>query len=198
MLTDTSSRFVAAQDFLIQLETVLESISPDAVFQAIELLLETRATRHRVYVIGNGGSAATASHLACDLIKTAQVAGCDPLRVFALTDNIPLFSAWANDAAYEDAFAEQISAFVDPGDVVFAISASGNSPNVVNGLAAGRGRGARTIGLLGFDGGLARPLADIALHVPCFDYGLVEAAHLAIVHALTVAIREALEQTQGP
>jgi D-sedoheptulose 7-phosphate isomerase len=138
--------------------------------------------------VGNGGSAATASHFVCDLVKTARGAGMAPMRAFALVDNVPLLTAWANDCAYERSFAEQILALVEPGDIVVVISASGNSPNVVAALAAASTCGARTIGLLGFDGGAVRDLVDVAVHIPCDDYGLVEDAHAAIAHAMTTAI----------
>ncbi len=182
-----------ATDFFTDLARVLALVPRDAVERTVELLLETRASGHRVYIIGNGGSAATASHFVCDLVKAARVPGVDSLRAFALTDNIPLFTAWANDSAYDRAFAEQVSALVDPGDVVIGVSASGNSPNVVAGLDAAAARGARTVGILGFDGGSARSRVDVAVHVSCNDYGLVEATHLAICHAITAAIKKALE-----
>jgi D-sedoheptulose 7-phosphate isomerase len=181
-----------ASDFFTELRRVLAFVPQDAVERTVELLVETRAAGRRVYIIGNGGSAATASHFVCDLVKTASVPGIDPLRAFALTDNTPLLTAWANDSAYECTFAQQVSALVDPGDVVIGVSASGNSPNIVAGLAAAAAKGARTVGLLGFDGGAARSQVEIAVHIPCNDYGLVEAVHLAILHAITAAIKEAL------
>ena len=182
----------AASAHLTKLAQLLELVPQPALARAIDCLLAARAANRRVYVMGNGGSSATASHLVCDLVKTAGVAGTPPIRAFALTDNTPLLTAWANDRAFDWAFGEQIEALVEPGDVVVAISASGNSPNVVNGLLAARGRGARTIGLLGFTGGAARDCVDIAVHVPCHDYGLVEDAHAAIGHAITAAIRAEL------
>ena len=178
--------------YMAGLARTLELVPFDALQGAIDVLLGARATGRRVYVMGNGGSSATASHLACDLIKTAHVAGHAPLRVFALTDNTPLFTAWANDHNYAQTFAEQINALVEPGDIVIGISASGNSSNIVAGFTAASSLGARTIGLLGFDGGAAYKLVDIALHVPRNDYGLVEDTHSAICHAITAAIRAAL------
>ena len=182
-----------AIDFLVELADLLKMVSPQALDQTLALLLDARATGARVYVIGNGGSAATASHFVCDLSKTALVEGHRPLRAFALSDNGALVTAWANDVAYERIFAEQIHGLVDPGDIVIAISASGNSPNVVAGLHAAAERGARTVGLLGYDGGAALGLVDVAIHVPVADYGLVEAAHLTIAHAVTKGLRAALE-----
>jgi D-sedoheptulose 7-phosphate isomerase len=173
-----------ATDYLADLAGVLALVPSEALDLAAGMLLRARAEGRRVYVLGNGGSAATASHFVCDLVKTAQVAGLSPLRAFALGDNIPLLTAWANDRAYERCFAEQVAALVDAGDIVIGISASGNSPNVVAALRSAAERGATTIGLLGFDGGAARALVDLAIHVPCDDYGLVEDAHSAIGHVV--------------
>jgi D-sedoheptulose 7-phosphate isomerase len=194
MLQRTEARVSdVALDYLDDLQRALPLVPRQPLAEAIALLLETRATKRRVYVIGNGGSAATASHLVCDLVKTAHVDGYAPLRAFALVDGTPLLTAWANDRAYEQAFAEQLAALVEPLDVVIAISASGNSPNILAGLKAASALGAHTIGLLGFDGGAALDLVDIAIHIPCNSYGLVEDTHAAIGHAITAAIRQALE-----
>ncbi|MBX5489786.1 MAG: SIS domain-containing protein [Chloroflexi bacterium] len=183
-----------AVDYLGELGAVLRSVPPEPLEAALDALLEARATGRRVYVMGNGGSAAIASQFVCNLVKTAQVAGYEPLRAFALTDNTPSLTAWANDTAYDQIFARQIHALVEPGDVVIAISSSGNSPNIVAGLQAAQAIGARTIGLLGFDGGRALSLVEIAIHVPFDNYGLVEDTHMAIGHALTRALRQALQR----
>src|SRR5919202_788797 len=127
----------------------------DKVTEVIDLLLEAHAGRHRVYVMGNGGSAATASHFVCDLSKTARVEGQAPLRAIALGDNGALLTAWANDTAYDRVFSEQIVCLVEPGDVVLAISASGNYRNILAGLQAARAQGVQTVALVGFDGGVA-------------------------------------------
>jgi D-sedoheptulose 7-phosphate isomerase len=187
----------AAAQYLAKLVRVVGSVPTDAVEQAVEYILEARRTGHRVYVMGNGGSAATASHFVCDIVKTALVEGLEPVRAFALADNAPLVTAWANDYAYERIFAEQINALVDPADVVIGISASGNTPNIVAGFEAATARGARTIAFLGFDGGRVRDLVDLAIHVPYHDYGLVEDTHAAIGHAITAAVRTSLLATRG-
>jgi D-sedoheptulose 7-phosphate isomerase len=174
------------------LRSLLSRVPIDRLDAAVGLLLEARAAARHVYVLGNGGSASTAAHFACDLQKTATLPDRAPIRAHALADNTALMTAWANDTAYENVFAGQIAALVDPGDVVIAISASGNSPNIVAGLAAAARQGARTIALVGFDGGAAARLADVAVHIPCHDYGLVEDVHSALGHALTAAIRRAL------
>ena len=178
--------------YLGNLRDVLVDVPYLAVTRAVELFLEARAAGRRVYLMGNGGSSATASHFVSDLVKTAHVPGFNPVRAFALTDNTPLLTAWANDLAYERGFAEQISALVEPDDIVMGISASGNSPNILAGLTAAAACEARTIGLLGFDGGLARGLVEVPIHIDCGDYGLIEDAHVAVCHAITRAIRTVL------
>jgi D-sedoheptulose 7-phosphate isomerase len=110
---------------------------------------------------------------------------------------VPLITAWANDTSYEEVFAEQLAALVRPADVIVAISASGNSPNLVDGLKVAANLGARTIALLGFDGGAALRIAEIAVHVPCSDYGLAEDTHAAIGHAITMSVRRALESERS-
>jgi D-sedoheptulose 7-phosphate isomerase len=193
-MTETADRLSVSQAalYLGELAGILDQVPADAVSEAIALLLETRALGRRVYIMGNGGSASTASHLVCDLVKTARVPGLPPLRAYALGDNTALMTAWANDKSYDYTFAEQIFGLVEYGDVVIAISASGNSPNIVAGLAAAAKQGAHTVALVGFDGGKAGRMADITVHVPSYDYGLVEDSHSAIGHAMTSAVRHAL------
>jgi D-sedoheptulose 7-phosphate isomerase len=193
-LADSQSAVSAHLD---RLRDLLSQVPVDRLEAAVGLLLDARATARRVYVMGNGGSASTATHLVCDLQKTAMIPGQAPLRTYTLTDNTALVTAWANDTKYDNVFAEQISALVDPGDVVVAISVSGNSPNVVAGLAAATQRGAHTIALVGCDGGAASQLADVTVHIASDDYGLVEDVHAAIGHAMTAAIRQVVASSIG-
>jgi D-sedoheptulose 7-phosphate isomerase len=181
-----------ATEYLAQLARVLEQVPVMALERAIDLIMDARAANRRVYVMGNGGSSATASHFVCDLVKTARVPTHAPIKAFSLSDNTPLLTAWSNDQAYECVFAESIDAVVEPGDVVIAISASGNSRNIVRGLEAAASKRARTIALLGFDGGMASELAEVVVHIPCDDYGLVEDCHSALGHAITKALRTRL------
>lgn len=190
---DVRDAGAAAVDYLSSLRDTLALVPSQALGQAVSCVLAARELGQRVYVFGNGGSAATASHLVCDLVKTAAVPGFRPLRAFSLTDNTPLMTAIANDCDYDQTFSRLVEAFVEPHDVIIAISASGNSPNVVRGLVTARDIGATTIALLGFDGGEAQRHADVALHVPCGHYGLAEDTHAAIGHAITAAVRIALE-----
>jgi D-sedoheptulose 7-phosphate isomerase len=187
----------ALRTHLDQLRDLLSQVPIDRLEAALNLLMDARTAARRVYVMGNGGSASTAAHFVCDLQKTATIPGQAPLRTYALTDNMALLTAWANDTRYDKVFAEQIGVQVDPGDVVIAISVSGNSPNIVAGLEAAKQLGARTIALVGCDGGAAGRLADVTVHIPSSDYGLVEDVHSSLGHALTAALRQAVASSTG-
>jgi D-sedoheptulose 7-phosphate isomerase len=142
-----------------------------------------------VYVFGNGGSAALASHCACDLGKGTTVDSNRRFRVLALTDNIPLMTAWANDASYDDIFAEQLTPFVDKGDIALAISGSGNSPNVLKALHVARDAGAFTIGLTGFQGGKMKPLCDLCIIIPSENMQVIEDLHVSVNHSIFTSLR---------
>ncbi|HZG04295.1 MAG TPA: SIS domain-containing protein [Streptomyces sp.] len=137
-----------------------------------------------VFVVGNGGSAATAAHMACDLSKSTAVEGGPGLRAVPLLDTAVL-TAWANDTSYEEVFAAQLRTLASPGDVLVVISASGNSPNILKALAAARACAVESIALLGFEGGAAALRADHTITAYVHHYGLAEDVHLAINHMLT-------------
>jgi D-sedoheptulose 7-phosphate isomerase len=181
-------------EFFEELSEVLLELSPAAFTQAAELLFRATVEGRRIYSFGNGGSATTASHLVCDLTKTARLPGLPAARASALTDNVASLTAWGNDAAFESVFAEQLASVLEPGDVAFAISVSGRSPNVVLGLEVARDHEASTVLLTGGDLPLAyEDLADVVLQVPSSDFGVVESAHVAIVHALVRALTARLQ-----
>ncbi|MFK4068970.1 SIS domain-containing protein [Streptomyces sp. NPDC029674] len=163
------------------------AVAPDDFASAVRLLDSVRTSGNCLYAIGNGGSAATASHLACDLAMTSgpHAAG---LRTNALTGNTPLLTALANDIGYDRVFSEQLARLLTPGDVVVAISVSGNSPNILEGLKTARARGVRTVGLLGGSGGSAAALVDVPLLVDSEVYGVVETVHLGLAHSLALAL----------
>lgn len=183
----TVEQFVDA--YLQDVSQHLRSIRPEAIVRSAERLLRAYREGAQILVAGNGGSASTASHLACDLAKT--VLGVDPgarssrFRVVSLADNVALLTAWANDVGYESVFAEQVKSLGQPGDMLIVVSASGSSPNIVAAARAARERGLETIGLLGFDGGEVKQLLDEHVVVDCADYGHIESAHLVLGHLLT-------------
>lgn len=145
-----------------------------------------------VFIFGNGGSASTAEHFVCDLTKASKHAGGRPLSLVAPTANSSLVTALANDSSYGEVFAEQLDGSISADDLVIAISASGNSPNVLRGVEVAQRQGAFTIGLTGFGGGRLEALVDLAVVVESQDYGVVENAHLAIEHAVTAAFAAAV------
>jgi len=182
----------AAQYF--QLYPDMVNLPFDAIEQAIQELLRSYERGKRIFLFGNGGSAALASHFACDLGKGTILGGnCKKrFRVLALTDNLPLMTAWANDSGYESVFAEQLRNLVAPGDIALAISGSGNSPNVLRALEVARDAGAFNIGLTGFRGGLMKRLCDLCIIIPSENMQIIEDLHLSVAHAIFSVIRQRL------
>jgi D-sedoheptulose 7-phosphate isomerase len=191
-LLERSAVSVVLEDHVTAVREVLLQVDLTAVEQVVDIILNAYRRGQHVYVLGNGGSASTATHFACDLSKATIVEGRARLRVTSLTDNIALLTAWANDTSYENVFAEQLSNLVNPGDVVVAISASGNSPNVLAAVATARSLGAKTVAIVGFTGGRLKPAVDTAVYVPSDSYGVVEDCHLVLEHAITESTRCAL------
>src|SRR2546423_6263084 len=132
---------------------MLQAISLSHLETVLRLLEEAYHNGRRIFTMGNGGSAATASHFALDLTKNTIMPGAPRLKAISLTDHVPLITAWSNDIAYEHIFAEQLANLIESGDVVIGISTSGNSANVINALRLAKQAGAATIGLLGAKGG---------------------------------------------
>lgn len=173
------------REYFDELQRVIACLAHDAIDQLAEILLRAYESGRMVYLFGNGGSASLASHLACDLGKgTAYCNDGKRFRVLALTDNLPTLTAWANDFSYEDVFSEQLRNFVQPKDVAFAISGSGNSKNVLNALQVARDAGATTVGICGFEGGAMKRLCDFCVVVPSNNMQIVEDVHLAAAHSI--------------
>ena len=185
----------SCEDYFSSLSEVIERLPFDQIEMVSEMLIEAYENSRMIYVFGNGGSAALASHLACDLGKGTVNGSGRRFRVLSLTDNVPLMTAWANDSHYKDIFAQQLENYVRPLDIAFAISGSGNSPNVLNGLTSARRLGAITIGLGGFQGGQMKDLCDRCLVVPCDNMQMIEDLHLCIAHALFTCVRCKLQKS---
>src|SRR5258706_4455400 len=139
---------------------MLQAISQPQLDAVFHLLEEAYHNGHRIFILGNGGSAATASHFALDLAKNTIVPGAPRLKAISLTDHVPLITAWSNDTAYEHVFAEQLANMIEAGDVALGISTSGNSPNVINALRLAKRVGAVTVGLLAARGGAITDMVD--------------------------------------
>ncbi len=185
--------------YLDELKTLLDKLPLAQVERAAEVLFRAYETDRTLFVFGNGGSAALASHMASDLGKAthvpgpASLQGVKRLKVLALTDNVPLLTAWANDSSYENAFAGQMENFIQAGDVALAISGSGNSPNVLRALELARRAGATTIGLAGCGGGRMKALLDCPIVVPSHNMQQVEDAHLVLAHMIFLDLKARIE-----
>jgi D-sedoheptulose 7-phosphate isomerase len=176
--------------FVGEFMDLLRHIDLDELERVFQILHAARERRAMIYLAGNGGSAATASHWANDLGKTAKACGQLPIRVLSLTDNVPWLTALANDEGYERVFAGQLENFAKRDDVLVVLSASGNSPNLLRAVELARASGLITIGLLGFDGGALKSMVDevLLLPTPKGAYGLVESGHDLICHILTACL----------
>jgi D-sedoheptulose 7-phosphate isomerase len=177
-------------DYIDELKVTLDQLSEKVIEQVLDSLHDARLDNRQVFILGNGGSASTASHFVCDLGKNTRIQGTPNFRVMGLTDNMALFSALANDEGYENVFAQQLGNYLQPDDVVIGISTSGNSPNVVNAIQFANSLGAKTIGFTGFSSGELGRLVDIDLHVPSHSIEHVEDIHLVLEHLITKALRE--------
>jgi len=186
----------AVQYFQLYKQVVAE-LPYAAIDKAAVEVLRAYGENRSIFLFGNGGSAALASHFACDLGKGTVLNGNGQkrFRVLALTDNVPLMTAWANDSCYEQVFAEQLENFVSPGDLVFAISGSGNSMNVLRALEVARDGGAFRIGIAGFQGGKMRDLCDLCIVVPSDNMQVVEDLHLSVTHAIFSVVRQRLSES---
>jgi D-sedoheptulose 7-phosphate isomerase len=194
MMNDTrtcQTKQIAAH-YLEAFETHLHRVDLDAMDRIVQYLQAARDQGAMIYVAGNGGSAATASHWVNDLGKATKCSGRAPMRVMSLCDNISWLTALANDEGYERAFSGQLENFARAGDVLVVISASGNSPNLLRAVEMAKTRGLVTLGFLGFDGGALKNMVDDCLWLPTAkgEYGLVEGTHAMLCHILTMCLAE--------
>lgn len=178
------------QRYFADVKDALDRLQHAHIEQAIDVLHAARIERRQIFIMGNGGSASTASHFVCDLAKNTRVPNWPDYRVLGLTDNMALFSAYANDEGYENVFAQQLANFVQLADVVIGISTSGNSPNVLEGVKLAKLSGATTIGFTGFDGGQLGKMVDIDLHVPSHCIEQVEDIHVILEHLICSRLRD--------
>lgn len=173
-------------NYLSELKQVLNQIDPSIVKDIVGLLDNTISKKSRIYVLGNGGSSATASHMANDLgvgLKRRKILN---LNILSLSDNSPVITALANDIGYENIFYMQMKGLINADDVIVAISCSGNSPNIIKAVNYAKDVGCKVIGLTGFKGGKLKDLSDIKFHIetPEGEYGLVEDAHMILNHII--------------
>ena len=187
------------KEYLEDIKRILGSVEEDlinAIDKLASILIKAREKKSTIFIMGNGGSASTASHFAGDLSKGTIADGFPRFKVVALTDNIPNMLAWANDEGYEQIFVEQLKNLMEPGDIIIGISVSGNSMNVIKAVEYANRNGGLTIGLSGGDGGKLAKCARENIRVPSFYMQRVEDIHLLIEHLLTSLIREEQKQNK--
>jgi D-sedoheptulose 7-phosphate isomerase len=173
-----------------ELLQAIDRIDTSRVQQAIEWFDEARAASRHIFVCGNGGSASTASHFACDIVKGASYNRDSRFRIMALTDSMATITAYSNDVSYDCVFVEQLKNFAQPGDLVMCISGSGNSPSVLRAIEYANSIGCKTIALTGRDGGKLGPLAQLGIQVPVPHMGRIEDAHMIVCHMIAYAFME--------
>ena len=192
-----------ASSYIHSLKEVLDTLPLEKISQICDVLYESYQNDKTVFLFGNGGSAALASHMACDLGKGTfaphhvPLPGVKRFKVHSFTDNVPMLTAWANDTAYENVFAEQLANLVQAGDIAFAISGSGNSANVLRALHVAQKMGVTRVGLTGFNGGKLKGLVDYAVIVPSNNMQQVEDAHLIIAHIIFLTLQRRICGTPG-
>lgn len=179
--------------YFIELENMVRSISLSRLQGVLRLVEHAYCNGHRIFIMGNGGSAATASHLALDLAKNTIMPGAPRLKAISLTDHVPLITAWGNDTAYEYIFSEQLVSLIEQDDVVIGISASGNSLNVINALLLARQARAYTAALLGANGGKIKDIVDAYVLAPGQNIEQEEDAHMIMAHVITRHMREIVQ-----
>lgn len=167
-----------------------ESLDLEAVARLAQAVVHCQESGKQIFAVGNGGSASSSSHIACDLMKTAAVPGRKPVKCLSLSDNAALMTACGNDLSFDDVFSRQLENLCGQDDLVILISGSGNSPNLVKAAEIARSRGAKTAALLGFDGGKLKNIVDIVVHMPCDQYGVIEDLHMSIGHIITFYLKQ--------
>lgn len=182
--------------YLSELEQMVRAISLPDLQNVLQLLEEAYHNDHHIFTMGNGGSAATASHFALDLAKNTIMPGAPRLKAVSLADHVPLITAWSNDLAFEHIFAEQLANLIEPGDVAIGISTSGNSANVINALRLANQSGATTIGLLGAKGGKIKEIVDAYVLAPGQNIEQEEDAHMILAHIITRHMREVVQRVE--
>lgn len=178
------------QHYILTLQQTMNNLEMPLISKIIHNLQHARMQGSQIFIMGNGGSASTASHFVCDLAKNTRYDGLPHFRAIGLADNMEILSAYANDEGYENVFSQQLINLVKPGDVVIAISASGNSKNVINAIEEAKKHNATTIGFTGFDGGNLGRLVDIHIHVNSEIIEHVEDIHLMLEHMIVRTIKD--------
>jgi D-sedoheptulose 7-phosphate isomerase len=182
-------------DYLDTLRRILDELSVDAIENVIAVLERVYHSGGTIFICGNGGSAAASGHWACDFAKGTVVPKARRLRAMSLADNLAILTAYANDLSYDQVFAEPLRTYAQTGDAVILITASGNSPNILEAAKAARDLGVTSIGLIGFGGGKLAGMVDHQVTVSCREYGPVEDLHMVLDHIMSTYLRTVIMQT---
>ncbi len=188
---------IFAERYLVEFHEALALLSVPTLERIYRLIEKVRTGGKKLIVVGNGGSAANAMHYVCDFSKGTAVKGHKRLRSMSLASETAIVTAYANDFSYEDIFSEQMETHVDRGDLVFVMSASGNSPNVVKAVRAAKRRGATVAGIFGFGGGKLKSLVDVSIVIPHKNYGQAEDVQTVIMHIISQYMRLTLESSRS-
>jgi len=182
------------KNYFKELKKTIDEISVEDIKKVTDILYNAYKQNKQIFIIGNGGSASTASHFACDLSKGTLQRVYDEkekrFRVMSLTDNVAHLTALGNDLGYDDIFSQQLRNLINHGDVLIAITGSGNSQNILNAIDTASKSGAVTIGFLGFDGGKLKSKVDYCIHIPSNHYGRIEDLHLVLAHLISSYLTE--------
>jgi D-sedoheptulose 7-phosphate isomerase len=181
-------------DYLSALRNVLDEIDMEAVDNVVNLLEEAYRQGRKTFIIGNGGSASTASHMQCDLAKGTAIAGKSRFRALSLTDNIAMMTAISNDVSFEKVFTDQLRILLEERDVVIGITASGNSSNILDAIRYAKEHGATTVGFIGFGGGKLKGIVDADVTVSSRNYGHCEDVHMILGHLISQCLRQKIEK----
>ncbi len=185
---------IFADRYLKRLKGVLDNFDSNAFGEMVRAIMEAYSRNAQIFVMGNGGSGSTASHLACDINKGCCIDLEKKFKMICLNDNVPTMLALANDLSYEAVFEEQLKNFFNPGDLVIGISGSGNSENVLRAVGYASANGGQTIGWCGFGGGRLADIVDLAFVVPSDDMQQVEDAHMVVAHMIMQSVYAVLHQ----
>jgi D-sedoheptulose 7-phosphate isomerase len=182
------------QEYVTTVVEKIEQLPVNLIEDVIDTLHQARLSGRKVFIMGNGGSASTASHFVCDLAKNTRHENWPAFKVIGLTDNLAIFSAYANDEGYENVFAQQLASLITPGDIVIGISASGNSPNVLKAMEVAAANQALRIGFTGFHGGKLGNMVDKHINIRSDNYGQIEDLHLMLEHIMVNALQDRVRE----
>jgi len=178
------------ENYFEKLKTSVDALDREKIEQFVKVLIEARDGNKTIFVMGNGGSAATASHFVCDIAKAASYPKEKRYKVVSLNDNLPIMMAYANDVSYDDIFVEQLKNQFQKGDVVLGLSGSGNSKNVLKAINYANQNGGVTVGFTGYDGGELKNIASLSIDANVDNMQITEDIHLILTHVLMRALSQ--------